>query len=260
MTRPEISIILPCYNEGPTFERSVHQIIKVLDSLKKTWEVIFVEDKSTDETRHLVEKLTEQIKNSNLRAFSAKAAAKTKQGFGGQAKAIYHSKNQGRGKSVADGIKTAKGDICGYLDVDCEVSPAYISLFLKELDKGFDMVIGRRFYESGPKSSTRFVASKLYAFVVKLAFNIPIEDTEVGFKFFKRSKILPICAKVKNKHWFWDTEICARASWAGLKIGQVPVLFMRRHDKRSTVRLFADSLDHITSLIKLRTQRPSRYR
>lgn len=236
MTKPEISIILACYNEGPTFKKSVKRIVAEIQKIKAQWEIIFVDDKSSDETKKNIECMLAEINNS---------------------KAIYHSRNQGRGRSVSDGIRSAKGKVCGYLDVDCEVSPAYISLFLKELDKGFDMVIGRRFYESGPKSSTRFVASKLYAFVVKLALNIPVEDTEVGFKFFKRSKILPICAKVKNKHWFWDTEICARASWAGLKISQVPVLFIRRHDKRSTVRLFADSLDYITSLIKLRSQRPS---
>ena len=191
MANVDVSIILACYNEGPTFEENVKKIVEELEKIKGRWEIIFVEDKSTDQTRNLVEKLSGQIKNS---------------------KTIYHLRNQGRGRSVSHGIRSAKGKICGYLDVDCEVSPAYIPLFLKELDKGFDMVVGRRFYESGPKSLPRFVASKLYAFVVKLALNIPIEDTEAGFKFFKRPQILPILSKVKNKHWFWDTEICATAS------------------------------------------------
>lgn len=239
MANVDVSIILACYNEGPTFKKSVKRIVAQIQKIKAQWEIIFVDDKSTDETKKIIERMLAEINNC---------------------KAIYHLQNHGRGKSVSDGIRSAKGKICGYLDVDCEVSPAYIPLFLKELDKGFDMVIGRRFYESGPKSLTRFIASKLYAFIVKLALALPFEDTEVGFKFFKRSQILPICAKVKNKRWFWDTEICARAWWAGLKVGQLPVLFVRRQDKKSTVRLFADSLGYITSLIKLRPQRPSIYR
>src|SRR3989344_5232347 len=105
MTKPEISIILACYNEGPTFKKSVRKIIAVLDKLKRPWEIIFVEDKSTDNTKATIEKLTAAIKGT---------------------KAIYHRKNQGRGKSVPDGIMTAKGFICGYLDVDLEVSESYI--------------------------------------------------------------------------------------------------------------------------------------
>src|SRR3989344_2453534 len=85
MRKLAVTIILPCYNEGPTFEKSV-------------------------------EKLVSQIKNS---------------------RAIYHSKNQGRGKSVADGIKTAKGEICGFLDVDLEVSADYIPSSRQALVLGY---------------------------------------------------------------------------------------------------------------------------
>jgi len=239
MANVDVSIILACYNEGPTFAFSVKKIISQMQKIRSRWEIIFVEDKSTDETKKSIERLV--FKTNNLRA-------------------IYHSRNQGRGKCVSDGIRSAKGKFCGYLDVDCEVSPTYIPLFIKELNADFDMIVGNRFYESGLKSLNRVAASKLYAWAVRLVLQVPISDTEVGFKFFKRSKILPLLSKVKNKRWFWDTEICARAWWQGLKIGQVPVLFIRRYDKKSTVRLFADSLDYITSLIKLRSQQQSRYR
>src|SRR3989344_9070788 len=99
MPKVDLSIIIPCYNEGPTFEDSVKKIIEVAKTLKKKWEIIFVEDKSTDDTKSAVEALIKRIKN---------------------ARAIFHKNNQGRGKSVADGIKTAKGGICGYLDIDLE--------------------------------------------------------------------------------------------------------------------------------------------
>src|SRR3990167_4517917 len=101
MPKVDLSIIIPCYNEGSTFENSVKKIIGVAKTLKKEWEIIFVEDKSVDDTKKTVEKLTKQYKNS---------------------RAIFHKKNEGRGKSVSDGIKAARGDICGYLDVDLEVS------------------------------------------------------------------------------------------------------------------------------------------
>lgn len=233
MKKTKFSLIIACYNEGETFEKSVRYIISVLKKLKGEWEIIFVEDKSMDETKKTIEKLVGQIKNS---------------------KAIYHSKNQGRGKTVSDGIKAAKGEICGFLDADLEVSPNYIPLFVEEIEKGVDMAIGKRFYESGIKSLGRLLASKAYALIVKVLLKIPIEDTEAGFKFFNRAKILPALAKTRDKHWFWDTEICARAYFVGLRISQVPVLFIRRKDKKSTVKLVPDAINYIKQLIKFRSE------
>jgi len=236
MRKVDFSLILACYNEGATFEKSVREIVSVLNNLIKwNWEIMFVEDKSTDETKKSVEEFTKEIKN---------------------AKAIFHTKNEGRGKSVSDGIKAAKGIICGYLDVDLEVSASYIPLFIEEIEKGYDMVVGKRFYESNFRSVARFIASRVYAFAVKQILNIPIEDTEAGYKFFKRYRILPILSSVHDKHWFWDTEICARAYWKGLKITQVPVLFVKRIDKKSTVRLIPDSWNYVIKLLKFRSQVP----
>ena len=234
MPKVDLSIIIPCYNEGPTFEDSVNKIIEVAKTLKKNWEMILLEDKSVDDTKKTVEKFTNKYENI---------------------RAIFHTKNEGRGKSVSDGIKTAKGDICGYLDIDLEVSEKYIPLFVKEIEQGFDMAVGRRFYEGGEINSIlRFLASKIYAIAVKYIVDIPVEDTEAGYKFFRRTKILPVLSKVKSKHWFWDTEICAQAHWNGLAITQIPVLFKRRIDKKSTVKLFPDTIDYIKNLVILKAK------
>ena len=231
MSTFELSIIIPCYNEGLTFEKSIQKIVSEIKKLKKTWEIIFVEDKSLDNTKVVVAGFTKKIKNC---------------------RAIYHSRNQGRGKSAADGIRAANGKICGYLDVDLEVSEKYISLFIKEVEGGADLVVGKRFYEGGFNNLTRFVFSKAYALALKSILKLPIDDTEAGYKFFNRKKISPILPKIKSKHWFWDTEICAKAYWEGLKISQVPVLFKRRVDKKTTVRLLPDTIDYIKNLIRLK--------
>lgn len=228
---PYLSLVLTCYNEGPTFEKSVGQILKELKKLGKSWGVIFVEDKSVDDTKSAIEKLVK--KDDNI-------------------KAIYHAKNKGRGASVVAGIKASKGKIVGFLDVDCEISPSYTAIFIKEIENGADMAIGRRFYESDAKSVTRVIASKSYAFISKTILGLPFKDTEAGFKFFNREKIMPVLAKTKDTGWFWDTEICARAYGAGLKVVEIPVLFIKRKDKNSTVRLFRDSFVYAKQLLKFR--------
>lgn len=235
MAKIYLSVIIPCYNEGPTFEKSVEKIINVLNKLKKSWEIIFVEDKGVDETRNSINGLNKKIKNS---------------------KSIFHTRNKGRGRSVADGILIAKGDICGYLDVDLEVSADYIKVFVSEIERGADLAVGKRFYESNFKSLSRVILSKVYAFIVKTFLKIPIADTEAGYKFFRRKRILPILVKVKSNHWFWDTEICARTYWSGLNVSEVPVMFIRRTDKKSTVKLLSDTIAYIKEIMRFRGEVP----
>jgi len=232
MSKPYLSLILPLYNEGSTLEQSLKTIYKSLQKIKKSWEVILVEDKSTDDTLVKIQKLLPYLRNSKL---------------------IIHKENQGRGKTVSDGIKTAKSTYCGFLDVDLEISSDYIPLFTGELEKGYDMVIGNRFYEKKLTAVTRVLSSIGYKLIVHSLLSLPIDDTESGYKFFEREKILPVLSKITEKGWFWDTEICARAYWEGLKISQIPVLFIRRVDKKSTVRLIPDTWDYLKKIYKFRT-------
>lgn len=232
------SLILPVFNEGSSFEASIKNIYKILGKLKKTYEVIFVEDKSTDGSIEILKKISHKLPNT---------------------KVIFHSKNQGRGKSVSDGLYAAKGKYAGFLDVDLEVSADYILLFIKELEKGFDLIVGKRFYEKNLTAVTRVASSVGYKLIVHSLLHLPIDDTEAGYKFFRRDKILPVLSKTTEKGWFWDTEICARSYWAGLKITQVPVLFIRRLDKASTVRLIPDTLSYLKNIYRFRTQIPKKF-
>lgn len=233
MSNIDFSLVLACYNEGPTFEEYAEKILEQLKKLRLSWEVIFVEDKSLDDTKLSVQKFTDNIKNS---------------------KALFHKKNEGRGKSVADGIFMAKGKICGFMDVDCEISPSYIPVFISEIKKGYDMAIANRFYEGRLKSVLRFIASRTYSKIVGLILTLPFEDTEAGFKFFDREKIMPVLRQTQDKRWFWDTEICARAHLGDLSVSQVPVLFKKRADKKSTVRLVPDSIEYLKKVVEFKRQ------
>lgn len=233
MNKTDFSLILACYNEGPTFEDNVGKIIGELKKLKGSWEVIFVEDKSSDETREKVEALSGKIRNSKL---------------------ILHKVNTGRGKAVRDGIAAARGEICAFIDVDCEISPSYIPVFIEEIKKGNDMAIATRFYENQPHALARVISSKAYSLIVSTLIKTPFADTEAGFKFFRKSRIAPIIAKSRDDGWFFDTEICMLAHFAGLKISQVPVLFIRREDKKSTVRLIPDSIGYLRKLFRFKAK------
>ena len=232
---PEISLIIACYNEGRGFENNVETVLNVLEKLKKSYEVIFVDDKSRDNTIQNIKKIKNKYKNINI-------------------KTIFHPQNTGRGKTVTDGILASSGKIVGFLDIDLEVPAHYIGIFVNSIENGVDISIGSRIYEFQPKSLVRWFASKGYVYLIKKLLKLPFRDTEAGYKFFNREKILPVLKECRDPGWFWDTEIIARSNKRGLKIIEIPVVFIRDYNKNSTVRVFSDSIDYMKKLIKYRKE------
>lgn len=240
MKKPKLSLILPCYNESAYLEDSVSKIIKVLKSINYSWEIIFVEDKSSDNTREIIFKIIKQYAKLPLRA-------------------IFHRKNYGRGKAVMTGIRSSRAEIVGYIDVDLEVSPQYIPSFIEKIDQGVDAVCGVRLYNFSINSLPRFLASKVYRLIFQTLFRCNLYDTETGYKFFRRSKLNLFMDKLKNNHWFWDTEVMVYSYLYKLSIEQPNIKFLRRTDKKSTVRLLPDTLDYLKEIVLFRREIGKRF-
>lgn len=233
MSKIDLSLILPCYNEGEHFSSSLNRIIAALSNAKIRYEIILVEDKSSDNTLQLIKSFLQEHKKEQITL-------------------VEHAKNKGRGRSVADGIHKSSADYVGFMDIDCEISPAYIASFLNTLKQDGDVVYGVRSYPLTVSGIIRALASKMYSLLVRLLLKTKVLDTEVGFKFFKRQSIMQSLDETEDEHWFWDTEIMIRAERNGLKIIGIPVKFHRRTDKTSTVHLLEDTLEYLQKLIAFR--------
>ncbi len=228
----DLSLILPCFNESGLFMESVERIVEVLDASRLSYEIIFVDDASRDITPRLIASVCRN--NPSMRA-------------------LYHATNRGRGQTVMDGMREARATVVGYIDIDCEVSPVYIPLLVTMiLNKKSDVVIGKRFYRTSPRAVLREVLSRGYQWLSDMLIGTGGMDTETGYKFFHRKKILPVISKTQYAGWFWDTEVMVYARRAGLRITEVPVLFLRRFDKVSSVNIFRDTLDYVVQLLKFR--------
>lgn len=231
--RYDLSLVLACYNEAETFSQSVKNIISVLDKTDWTYEIIFVDDKSTDNTVQLIKQVLKKYPRKHLSA-------------------IYHETNQGRGKTVTDGFFKAQGRVVGFIDIDLEIPAWYIPRAVEAINAGSDAAIGWRVYDINFKGLIRWLASKGYMWLRAKLLDINLKDTESGFKFFSREKILPVLKTCQDPHWFWDTEIVARSLRAGLNFSEIPVVFIRRYDKASTVKLLPDTIDYLKKLIHYR--------
>ena len=231
MNKFNVSLVLPCYNESEIFENSVERIIKTLKRSGYTWEIIFVEDQSSDDTVELIKKALKKYSHDSLSAY-------------------FHHRNLGRGKTVVDGFRRAQGKYVGFIDIDLETGEWYLSKFVDVLEDGADAALAWRIYDFQLWSLPRWFASKGYVWLRKQLLGLPFQDTEGGYKFFRRRKIMPLLKKIKNKGWFFDTEIMAQCFKAKLKVGEIPVAFVKNKNKTSTVRLIPDSINYLWNLIK----------
>lgn len=225
----DLSLIIPCFNEEQIFEKNIIKVFEVLDQTDLSYEIIFVDDKSLDNTLNLISKVIKKNPRRNLVL-------------------IKNAKNQGRGKTVTDGILKAKGNAVGFIDIDLEISADYIPRFVNEILGKFDAACAFRVYDFTFRSLARWFASKGYKNLRKLFLKDKLNDTEAGYKFFKRSKILSVLKKTKDPGWFWDTEIMINSHYAGLKIIEIPTVFIRDFEKKSTVRLLTDTINYLIKL------------
>lgn len=233
MKRVDLSLVLACFNEGSTLSSSLLKIVEVLKSTRYNWEIIAIDDHSRDSTYNILKKFS-----SNKRSF----------------KVFKNSANIGRGGTVMLGIKKARGKVAGFIDVDLEVSPVYIPQFVRVIEKGADLVIATRIYKESWSSINRWILSKGYSLLIRNLLALGIKDTEAGYKFFNRKKILPILEKTKDKKWFFDTEIVARAVNKKMRVVEIPVLFLRREDKKSTVNIIPDTIAYLKAVYNFKKQ------
>jgi hypothetical protein len=139
--------------------------------------------------------------------------------------------------------------LVGFIDIDLEIGEWYISKFLEVLDDGADVANAFRIYDLNLRGILRWFASKGYVILRNLFINLPFKDTEAGYKFFKRDKLLPLMPSIFHAGWFFDTEILALSHKHNLEIVEIPVAFVRRFDKTSTVKLIPDTIRYFRDLI-----------
>lgn len=234
---PDASIVIPCYNEAPHLRRNLDEILSVLDGMHLKYEVILIDDCSTDETRVRIREYIITHPHHRIRS-------------------VFHEKNLGRGGTVTEGIRIARGQFVGFLDIDLEVHARYIPAAFIALERGqADMVLAERFYRFRLFAWKRWLMSRGYRSLVQKLLKTPSLDTEAGFKFFRREAVLPVLNCVTDQHWFWDTEITIRCLDAKLRLHVEPVLFDRDANKQSTVRAFRDSWRMLRKLLSFARER-----
>ena len=197
-TRPsiDISIVIPVYNEEENIQRLVPPLKRALDALPQTYEIIFVDDGSSDRTVELIEEVAQHDSTMKL---------------------ITLRRNFGQTPAMSAGFDAAEGRIIIPMDGDMQNDPADISRLLAKIDEGFDVVSGWR-KERHDTFLSRRLPSILANKLISLTTNVHLHDYGCTLKAYRR-EVLDGVRLYGEMHRF----IPALASWMGVKVTEIPV-------------------------------------
>jgi len=202
--KPYLSVVAPLYNEEGNVRELHRRIVEACNLLGKAYEIIFVDDGSSDATAKNCEGLT-------------------------PLKLIRFRKNYGQTASFDAGIKAAEGDIIITMDGDLQNDPNDIKLLLEKMDEGYDVVSGWRFIRKDP--FMKKLSSRMANFMRKILVEDNIHDSGCSLKAYKRE-----CFKDVDLFGEMHRFMPAILQFDGYKVGEVKVNhFPRIHGTTNTI-------------------------
>lgn len=226
-----LSIVIPTYNERESLAELVTALKEVLKSQNK-WEVLFIDDGSTDDSIELLTKVVTSESNFKL---------------------IQLHRNYGKSAALAEGFKVAEGDYIITMDADLQDDPKEIPNLISKLEEGYDLVTGWKKNRKDPW--TKRFPSKIANFVTGLITGVKVHDMNCGLKIYRRAVVKSIDI-YGGRHRY----IPALAGQKRFRIAEIPVQHHKRQygvTKYGGSRLFHGFFDLITILFLNRyTEKP----
>jgi dolichol-phosphate mannosyltransferase len=193
---PRLSLFLPVYNEEENLPRLNEKIFAAFEALGHGFEVIYVDDGSTDRSLDL------------LRQFAKKDP---------RVRVIGFRRNYGQTAAMAAGIDAARGEVLIPMDADLQNDPADIGRLLEKLDEGYDVVSGWR-KDRQDAFITRTLPSRIANSLISRIGGVPLHDYGCSLKAYRRDVI-------KDVHLYGEMHrfIPIYAAWAGARVTEIPV-------------------------------------
>lgn len=210
----QLSVFFPTYNEELSIAKTVKNASEVLQKIAKDWEIIIINDGSTDTTGNIAEKLTE--KDSRI-------------------KVVNHDKNRGYGAAFKSGFYSAKYSWIAFTDSDGQFDFSEITNFIrKQEETNADLVIG--YYKKRQVSKYKIITSRMWELTVFLLFGLHVKDIDCGFKMVSKKVIDKLSNLESERGAFISSEFLIKAKKAGFKIVETPVTHRPRPAGKGTGR------------------------
>ena len=233
-----VSFIVPAKDEELRLGESLRRLIAFASRQAYASEIIVVDDGSVDRTAQIAHEAEQGLpERVSLRM-------------------VQHERNRGKGAAVRTGVQASAGDCVLYLDADLATPPEETPKLLRALEDGADVAAGSRSQPGGgdmraSQPAWRRVGGRLFALARRRLLLSDIEDTQCGFKAFRRPAAQAIFSRQRLEGWAFDTELLYLARRLGYSVRQVPVEW--QHVGGSRFRLgLRTALREVGDLLRIR--------
>lgn len=218
VTSPQISLVLPVFNEERRVVESLQHIYKYLKSLKQTFEIIVVDDGSQDKTATLLYRFTPGKR---------------------EIKILHLGRNSGKGAAVKQGMLASSGKYLFFSDIDLSVPISSLPQFLKMLQKGTDVAIASRRIPGSlvkiRQHSFRQALGHGFTKLSSLILDLDVSDVTCGFKGFSRKSARLLFSRSRIKRWAFDAEILYLARKLKLGIAEIPISWSNKQGTKVNI-------------------------
>lgn len=235
LNKPQISFVIPAKDEEESIKPLVNQILEVMKKLHKKYEIIFIDDGSTDFTFEEIKKIIKS--NNNI-------------------KVIRHRSNFGKSIALQNGFNLSQGEIVITMDSDLQDDPKEIPKFIKKIEEGYDLVSGWKKKRNDPIS--KVIPSRIINYAIRMLTGVKLHDINCGFKAYNKNVI-------KNLNLYGDLYrfIPILANRKGYKITEIVVNHRNRIHGKSKYgwrRFISGFLDLLTVFFLVRyLKRPGHF-
>lgn len=228
---PLLSIIVPAYNEAKRLPATLPQITHFVGQQKFPIEVIVVNNNSSDNTREIAKEFAKRFRYIR----------------------VLDEPRQGKGAAVRTGLKAGVGEYLFIADADLSMPINEVSKFIPPQQNEYDVAIGSREVEGAVRYDEpeyRHLMGRVYNLIVRL-FAVPgFQDTQAGFKCFKREAARLIIDRQTVDGWAFDVELLYIAQRHNCKIIEVPIEW--HYQPNSRINPLRDSYEMFLEVFKIR--------
>jgi glycosyltransferase involved in cell wall biosynthesis len=194
-----LSMFMPAWNEEANLQGAIDDALQSLPELAEWFEIVVVDDGSSDGTAELVRARAEHDPRVRLES---------------------HGSNEGFGRAIRTGLAACRGELVFYTDADRQFRIADLGRLLRELDSA-DVVAGYRIKRNDPLH--RLVVARVYHRVLSMVFDIGVRDVDCGFKLLTRRVVDTVLPQLESRSAFISPELLIRARLAGFRIVEAGV-------------------------------------
>ena len=229
MVIDSLSVFFPTYNEEGNIKNTVIKAKNVLLKNVHDWEILIVNDGSTDKTKEIADKLA--VEDTRIRVIS-------------------HEQNRGYGASLKSGFYNSRYPWIVFTDSDGQFDFSEInSFFDKQKETGADLVIG--YYKKRSVSKFKIITSRMWEIAVMILFGLHVHDIDCGFKLVSK-KVIDIIPRLESERGaFISSEFLIKAKKSGFKIVEIPVTHLPRVQGKGTGRNIKVIIQSFVDLFRL---------